>query len=130
MWEVERILKECGDNLPQYLFMENVPQVHGQNNIKDFNEWISFLDSLGYKSKWQDLNAKDYGVAQNRERCFMVSWLESGFTYMFPQPFPLNKTMRDYLDDEVDEKHYLKSEKADKLIKELVESGAIERVTF
>lgn len=127
LWEVERILRECGDNLPQYLFMENVPQVHGANNIKDFNEWISFLDSLGYKSKWEDLNAKDFGVAQNRDRCFMVSWLEQGFSYMFPQPIPLTKTMRDYLDEEVDERYYLKTEKAQKLIDELVLSGSLER---
>ena len=59
LWEVERILTELGDNLPQFLLMENVPQVHGEKNIKDFAEWISFLDGLGYKSKWQDLNAKD-----------------------------------------------------------------------
>ena len=127
LWEVERILKECGDNLPQFLLMENVPQVHGAKNINDFNDWISFLDSIGYKSKWQDLNAKDYGVAQNRDRCFMVSWLESGFCYQFPQPVPLDKTMRDYLDEEVDEKYYLKSEKAQKLIDELVASGTLER---
>ena len=119
LWEVERILKECGENLPQFLFMENVPMVHGSKNIDDFNDWICFLDSLGYKSKWQDLNAKDYGVAPNRDRCFMVSWLEQGFTYMFPQPFKLDKTMRDYLDTEVDERYYLTSAKAQKLIEDL-----------
>ena len=127
LWEVERLLRECGENLPHFLLMENVPQVHGQNNIKDFNEWISFLDGLGYKSKWEDLNAKDFGVAQNRERCFMVSWLESGFCFQFPLPIPLTKTMRDYLEEEVDEKYYLKSEKAKKLIEDLVVSGELER---
>lgn len=127
LWEVERLLTECGDNLPQFLFMENVPQVHGQNNVKDFNLWIEFLDSLGYKSKWQDLNAKDFGVAQNRDRCFMVSWFEQGFSFMFPYPRPLEKTMRDYLDEDVDEKYYLKTKKAEELIKELVMSGTLER---
>ena len=77
LWEVERILKECKElgALPQFLLMENVTQVHGENNIKDFGEWVTFLDSLGYISKWQDLNAKDYGIPQNRDRCFMVSSL-------------------------------------------------------
>lgn len=126
LWEVERLLKECGAELPQLLFMENVTQVHGQNNIDDFAEWISFLDSLGYKSKWADLNAKDYGVAQNRDRCFMVSWLGERH-FDFPKPRPLNKTMKDYLEDNVAEKYYLKSEKAQKLIQDLVESGQIER---
>lgn len=123
LWEVERILTECGDNLPQFLMMENVPQVHGKSNIADFNKWIEFLDSLGYKSKWQDLSAKDYGVAQYRDRCFMISWLESGFSYQFPQPIPLTKTMADYLEDEVDEKYFLKTEKAEKFIKQLAASG-------
>lgn len=126
LWEVERLLKECGTELPQLLLMENVPQVHGANNIDDFAEWISFLDSLGYTSKWQDLNAKDFGVAQNRERTFMVSWLGTR-KFFFPQPRPLYKTMRDYLDDDVAEKYYLKSDKVEKLISDLVESGQLER---
>lgn len=126
LWEVERLLKECGTELPQLLLMENVPQVHGANNIDDFAEWISFLDSLGYTSKWQDLNAKDFGVAQNRVRTFMVSWLGARKFY-FPQPRPLYKTMRDYLEDDVAEKYYLKSDKVEKLISDLVESGQLER---
>jgi len=101
LWEVERILKECGENLPQILMMENVPQVHGKKNIKDFAAWVSFIDKLGYKSKWKDLNAKDYGIAQNRDRCFMVSWLGSDVNFNFPKPRELNKRLRDYLDDEV-----------------------------
>lgn len=126
LWEVERLLKECGDNLPQLLMLENVPQVHGQNNIKDFASWISFLDGLGYTSKWADLNARDYGVAQNRERCFMVSWLGTR-TFCWPQPIPLTKTMRDYLDDDVAEKYYLKGERVKSLIGDLIESGQLER---
>lgn len=125
LWEVERILKEC-ENLPQFLLMENVPMVHGADNSKDFAEWISFLDSLGYRSRWQDLNAKDYGVAQNRVRCFMVSWLDKSFIYDFPEPIELTKTMQDFLEDTVDEKYYLKGDKVDELIEQLVELG-IER---
>lgn len=74
LWEVERLLNECTE-LPQVLLMENVPQVHSQANMPDFQKWIDFLSSKGYSNYWQDLNAKDYGVAQNRERCFMVSLL-------------------------------------------------------
>ena len=125
LWEVERILKECGDNLPQFLLMENVPQVHGQKNIHDFADWISFLDSLVYKSKWADLNAKDFGVAQNRDRCFMVSWLGSNVNFQFPEPRPLYKTMADYLEENVDEKYYLKSAKALKLIEDLESTGSL-----
>ena len=72
LWEVERLLNEC-EELPQVLLMENVPQVHSQDNMPDFQKWIDFLTSKGYSNYWQDLNARDFGVAQNRNRCFMVS---------------------------------------------------------
>ena len=63
LWEVERLLNEV-ENLPQVLLMENVPQVHGKKNMEDFQRWIDFLESKGYSNYWQDLNAKNYGVAQ------------------------------------------------------------------
>lgn len=123
MWEVERLLNEV-DNPPQVLLMENVPQVHGEGNKKDFQRWIDFLESKGYSNYWQDLNAKNYGVAQNRERCFMVSILGE-WNYKFPQPIPLTKTMKDYLEDEVDEKYYINNEKAQQLIDRLISNGTI-----
>lgn len=127
LWEVERILSEiidgCGE-LPQILFMENVPQVHGKKNIEDFKKWLEFLESLGYTNYWQDLNAKNYGVAQNRNRCFMFSFL-GNYLYDFPQPIPLKKKLKDYLEDNVDEKYYINNEKADKLIKQLIDNGTL-----
>lgn len=109
LWEVERILDELrngGGYLPQVLLMENVPEVIGTNNIKHFAQWLAKLESLGYKCYWQVLNAKDYGVPQNRERCFMVSIL-GDYYYNFPQPFKLEHKLKDLLEDEVDEKYYL-----------------------
>ena len=123
LWEVERLLNEV-EHLPQVLLMENVPQVHGKKNMADFQKWIDFLESKGYSSFWKDLNAKDYGVAQSRNRCFMVSIL-GAWNYKFPQPIPLTKTMKDYLEDEVDEKYYINSEKADQLIAKLIADGTI-----
>lgn len=123
LWEVERLLNEV-ENLPQVLLMENVPQVHGKNNMEDFQKWIEFLESKGYSNYWKDLNAKNFGVAQNRNRCFMVSIL-GNYTYEFPTEIPLEKTMKDYLEDEVDEKYYINNERAQKLIEKLIESGAL-----
>ena len=123
LWEVERLLNEA-DNLPQVLLMENVPQVHGEGNKKDFQSWIDFLASKGYSNYYQDLNAKNYGVAQNRERTFMVSILGE-YYYKFPKPIPLTKTMKDYLEDEVDEKYYINNEKAQKLIRSLIDNGTL-----
>lgn len=107
LWEVERILIELNesgkDNLPQILLMENVPQVCAEKNIMDFNAWRTFLTELGYSNFLQILNAKDYGVAQNRERAFMLSILSDDIDFDFPDPIALNKTIEDYLEDEVDE---------------------------
>ena len=127
LWEVERILTEIRDSngeLPQILFMENVPQVHSQDNMPDFRKWLDFLESLGYTNYYQDLNAKNYGVAQNRERCFMFSFLGE-YNYHFPQPIPLKKKLKDYLEDNVDEKYYINNEKAQKLIQTLIDNGTL-----
>jgi len=123
LWEVERLLNEV-EELPQVLLMENVPQVIGKKNITDFELWQKFLESKGYSNFVDVLNAKDYGVAQNRKRCFMVSLLGE-WNYEFPQPIPLTKTMKDYLEDEVDEKYYINSEKTKQLIQQLVNSEKI-----
>jgi DNA (cytosine-5)-methyltransferase 1 len=105
LWEVERLLTEC-DELPQVLLMENVPLVHGQKNISHFNEWIAFLESKGYSNYWEDLNAKDFGVPQNRLRCYMVSIL-GNHKYNFPAPETLTKTLGDLMDEHVDPSYYL-----------------------
>lgn len=124
LWEVERLLNET-TNLPQVLLMENVTQVHGKNNMKDFNMWIDFLKSKGYSNYYQDLNAKDFNVAQSRDRCFMVSIL-GDYSFKFPSGIPLKKIMADYLEKSVDEKYYINTPKAYELIEELVSSGKLD----
>lgn len=113
LWEVERLLNEC-DELPQVLLMENVPQVHGKKNIEHFNKWIEFLESKGYSNHWKDLNSKDYGIPQSRNRCFMVSIL-GNYSYEFPAPIPLTLRLKDLLDDIVDERYYLSDRQIDKM---------------
>lgn len=105
LWEVERLLNECNE-LPQILLMENVTQVHGSKNKEHFDEWIAFLESKGYSNYWKDLNAKNFGIPQNRNRTFMVSVL-GDYTYEFPKEFPLELRLKDMLEDSVDEKFYL-----------------------
>lgn len=108
LWEVERLLKECNE-LPQVLLMENVPDVTSKKNMPHFAQWIAFLDELGYKTKWANLNAKEFGIPQNRERCFAVSIL-GDYYYNHPTGFPLKKRLRDVLQKNVDESYYLKEE--------------------
>ena len=116
LWEVERILNELKElnQLPQILLMENVPQVHGVDNVEHFNKWQLALENLGYKNYFQDLIATDFGIPQTRNRCFMISIL-GDYSYSFPKPIPLKLKLKDLLEDEVDEKYYL-SEKMIKYI--------------
>lgn len=115
LWEVERLLGEMTER-PQILLMENVPQVVGSTDIKDFAQWLAFLEELGYKNYWQLLNAKDYGILQNRNRCFMVSIL-GDYYYSFPKPQKLAVRLKDFLDKKVDEKYYL----SDKTVEMFIE---------
>ena len=114
LWEVERLLKET-ENLPQILLMENVPQVVADKNIRNFREWIYFLESKGYTSEYAIINAKDCGVPQNRERCFCISWL-GDYYYDFPEKEPLTKRLKDVLEDEVSERYYLAESTIESLI--------------
>lgn len=108
LWEVERILNECKKigNLPEILLMENVPQVHSQDNVQDFNKWQLRLEELGYKNYFQDLIATDYGIPQTRNRCFMISIL-GNYNYSFPKPISLKLKLKDMLEVDVDKKYYI-----------------------
>lgn len=117
LWEVERLLEECQE-LPQVLLMENVPQVHSEENMPDFIAWQNKLESLGYTNYWQDLNAKDYGIPQNRNRCFMISIFGKHY-YEFPKPFKLELRLKDMLENEVGEKYFL----SDKMIECFMSKG-------
>jgi len=126
LWEVERLLTECTE-LPQILVMENVPQVHGEKFRSDFIEWLSFLEKIGYTNHFKDLNAKNYGVPQNRERTIMVSLL-GNYKFEFPKEIPLYIWCDNVLEEEVDDKYFLTSEKAEQLISELLENGTIDEL--
>lgn len=118
LWEVERILDECKGELPQILLMENVPQVLAEKNINDFHSWQRKLEQLGYSNYVELLNAKDYGIPQNRNRCFMVSIL-GDYYYSFPQKQELKLKLKDMLEKDVDEKYYL----SDKMINCFMSDG-------
>jgi len=113
LWEVERILSEC-DELPQILLMENVPDVIGSRYINDFRRWEERLTKLGYSNHIAILNAKDFGIPQNRERAFMVSLL-GNYQYNFPQKQELKLRLKDMLETKVDEKYYLSDVFIDRL---------------
>lgn len=92
---------------PKYLLLENVKNLVGKKFKKDFDKWLEYLEGLGYKNYYEVLNAKDYGVPQNRERVFVVSILNDNKGYKFPKPIKLDKVIKDILEDNVDEKYYM-----------------------
>lgn len=116
LWECERIIEA---KRPKYLLMENVKNLVSKKFTPDFLKWKNKLEQLGYTNYTQVLNAKDYGIPQNRERVFMISILGEHKPYEFPQGFDNGLRLKDFLEDEVDEKYYINNEKAKKLIAQL-----------
>lgn len=90
---------------PKYLLMENVKALVSEKFLPYLKLWMDFLSSEGYSNFGKVLNAKDYGVPQNRERVFVVSILGDEW-YNFTKPVDLDKVLEDLLEDEVDERYY------------------------
>lgn len=109
LWEVQRLLEKGKDNgtLPRFLLMENVKNIVSKRFLPLFQTWVDYLSSLGYKSFYKVLNARDYNVPQNRERCFMVSVLNFDGEFNFPETTELKVTLQDLLEKEVEERYFL-----------------------
>ena len=106
LYEALRIIEA---KKPSYAICENVKNLVGKKFKPDFDKLLFMLDELGYNSYWQVLNAKDYGIPQNRERVFVISIrkdIDNG-TFKFPEKFPLELRLKDMLEGDVDDKFYL-----------------------
>lgn len=103
LWECRKAIEA---KRPKYLLMENVKALVSDKFLPFFLKWQNEMANLGYSNFSQVLNAKDYGVPQNRERIFMVSILGDE-SYYFPQPFELKKRLKDILEDNVDDRYFL-----------------------
>lgn len=106
MYETIRIVSKLR---PKYVVWENVKNLLSKRHKHNFEAYLKTMEDLGYINYYQVLNAKDYGIPQNRERVFTISILGNG-TFEFPKPFPLELKLNDLLDDVVDEKYYLSDE--------------------
>lgn len=113
LWECEKIIRKVK---PKYLLMENVKNLLSKKHIHNFESWLKVLEDMGYKNYYKVLNAKDFGVPQNRERVFCVSILGEHEPYVFPEPRQLNIRLKDILEPIVDAKYYL-SEKVQQRFK-------------
>ena len=125
LYEVERLLYKSimyGEQ-PKYLMLENVKNLVGKQFKPQFDEWLKRLDELGYNTYWKVLNAKNYGIPQNRERVFAISIRKDIDTgYEFPIGFDNGKRLKDILESEVDEKYYISNERVNKLINKATSS--------
>ena len=121
MYETLRIVKKLK---PKYVIWENVANLLSQNHFHNFANYINAMGELGYASAYKVLNAKDYGIPQNRERVFTVSVLNgatvdlfgSELDFKWPKPFELKLRLKDMLEEDVDEKYFLTKEQTEKFI--------------
>ena len=114
-------------NKPKWGIYENVKNLVGKNYKDTFQMFLDELHEYGYNTYYQVLNAKDYGVPQSRERIYLViilKELDNG-KFKFPEPFESDVCMKDLLEDQVDEKFYMNTPKAEELIQELVSRGKL-----
>ena len=92
---------------PRYLLMENVKALVQRKFLPYFHAWLDVLTSYGYTNFAKVLDASRYGVAQHRERIFVLSILDPDAKYTFPPEQVLTKTIADYLDEEVEQRYFL-----------------------
>lgn len=117
MYETIRIVNKLK---PKYVIWENVKNVISKKHIHNFYNYIERMKELGYRSYYQILNAKDYGIPQNRERVFTVSIRNDlNIGYTFPEKKELKLKLKDMLENNVDEKYYL----SDKMIEYISATG-------
>ena len=113
MYETLRIVEKLK---PKYVIWENVKNLLGKKHKHNFDAYQEAMSKLGYRNYYQILNAKDYGVPQNRERVFTVSIRDDiECDFKFPEKQPLNHRLKDMLEDNVDERYYLSDEQVSKI---------------
>ena len=104
LWDCCKIIET---KKPKYLMMENVKNLVGKKHKDNFLKFLDYLEDLGYKNSWSILNARDYGIPQNRERVFCISELDGKEIFEFPEPIDLKVKLYDILEKNVDERYYL-----------------------
>lgn len=129
IWQTIRLLEVAKEHneLPQYMLLENVKNLVGKKFIKDFEVFNNLIEDFGYNTYWKVINGKDTGVPQNRERVFAVYIRKDIDTHNFTFPIPFDNGLRlkDVLEDKVDEKYYINTQKAQDLIQRLIDNGTL-----
>ena len=103
LYETLRIVK---DIMPKNIIWENVKNLTSKKHIHNLHTYIHTLETYGYTNYYKVLNAKNYGIPQNRERLFVISTLDKK-PFEFPPSIPLDKKLSDLKEEHVDEKYFL-----------------------
>lgn len=114
-------LRVIRHNKPNFGIYENVKNIVGKKFKDTFKMFTEELEEYGYSVRWKVLNAKDYGVPQNRERVYLIfikKDLDNG-KFKFPEPFDNGIRLKDVLESEVDEKYYISDEKVQRFLTSL-----------
>ena len=122
-------LRMIRSNKPKWGIYENVKNIIGKQFINTFKMFLDELDEYGYNTYYKVLNAKDYGVPQNRERVYLIiilKELDNGL-FKFPVGFDNGKRLKDVLEDDVDEKYYINNSKSKQLIDDLIANGKLDK---
>lgn len=127
LYECEKIIEA---KRPKYLLLENVRNLVGVKFKPAFEDWLCYLETLGYTNYWQVLNAKDYGIPQHRERVFVISILGEHSPYEFPQPIPLTQPVTHFLESTVDSCHQFSDEKTQKIIRPFLQNGRLNHLNL
>jgi DNA (cytosine-5)-methyltransferase 1 len=114
LWECKKTIEV---KRPKYLLMENVKALVSAKFLPFYKKWEQWLAEMGYDNFCKVMNAKDYGVPQNRERIFIVSVLGDHMGFRFPEPIPLEKRLKDVLEEKVAEKYYLSDQAVEGFLK-------------
>jgi modification methylase scrFIB len=122
LWECQRLIE---GKRPKALLLENVKALNSAKFRGGFHSWLSFLRGLGYTNYYGILNAKDFGLPQNRERVFVVSILGEHKPYRFPNGYDDGSTMSSLLGSDLDTKKWHKQYNIDRFTYELRDKGIV-----
>lgn len=112
LWECRKVIT---GKLPKFLMLENVKPLLSNKYYNEFQNWLGYLESLGYTSYYDVLNAKDFGAPQSRERVFVISILGDHEFFTFPQTWGTPKVFKDILEEPNDKLTYMKEEHFNRL---------------
>lgn len=118
---------------PRIAIAENVKNLTSKRFKNEFEIVLKSLEDAGYNNYWQVLNAKDFGIPQNRERVFIISIRKDidNYTFKFPEKMPLKFKLKDFLENQIEDSFYIKNYSSFSLINEycgMLSGGAFEKL--